>query len=99
MQKLRGRGVIAFAGCAVVSARSGATVLGADCDRDDESRAAEVAGVLIAVVTRWLQHRGNVSLSMSKRVSAGCLSVAERDEIGLPQAQDIGIREIARRGG
>ena len=26
----------AFAGCAVASARSGATVLGADCDRDDE---------------------------------------------------------------
>ena len=89
----------AFAGCAVASARSGATVLGADCDRDDEQRAAEVVGVSQAVGTRWFRHRGGMPLFMSKPVSARYLSFAEREEIGLLRAQDVGVREIACRIG
>ena len=44
----------AFAGCAVASARSGATVLGANCDRDDERESGRssrrVAGGRLALV-------------------------------------------------
>ena len=36
---------------------------------------------------------------MSKPVSARYLSFAEREEIGLLRAQDVGVREIARRIG
>jgi len=36
---------------------------------------------------------------MSKPISGGCLSFAEREEIGLLRALDIGVPEIARRIG
>lgn len=62
-------------------------------------KAAEAVGVSSAVGSRWFRHRGGMPLFMSKSVSGGYLSFAEREEIGLLRAQDVGIREIARRLG
>jgi len=62
-------------------------------------RAAEVVGVSQAVGTRWFRHRGGMPLFMSKPVSGRYLLFAEREEIGLLRAQDVGVREIARRIG
>ena len=61
--------------------------------------AAEAVGVSQAAGSRWLRHRSGMPLFMSKPVSARYLSFAERKEIGLMQAQDVGAREIARRIG
>ena len=50
----------AFAGCAVASARSGATVLGVDCDLDDEPESGRsgrrVAGGRLALVPASWRH-------------------------------------------
>lgn len=62
-------------------------------------RAAEAVGVSPAVGARWFQHRGGMPLYMSKPVSTRYLSFAEREEIALLRAQDVGVREIARRLG
>mgnify|MGYP000846243732 FL=1 len=62
-------------------------------------RAAEAVGVSQAVGSRWFRHRGGMPLFMSKPVSGRYLSFAEREEIGLLRAQDVSVREIARRIG
>lgn len=62
-------------------------------------KAAEAVGVSSAVGSRWFRHRGGMPLFMSKSVSGRYLSFAEREEIGLLRAQDVGVREIARRLG
>lgn len=62
-------------------------------------KAAEAVGVSQAVGSRWFRHRGGMPLFMSKSVSGRYLSFAEREEIGILRAQDIGVREIARRIG
>ena len=60
-------------------------------------KAAQAVGVSQAVGSRWFRHRGGMSLFMSKPVSARYLSFAEREEIALLRAQDVAVREIARR--
>lgn len=60
-------------------------------------RAAEAVGVSPVVGARWFRHRGGMPLFMSKPISGRYLSFAEREEIGLLLAQDVGVREIARR--
>ena len=62
-------------------------------------KAAEAVGVSQAVGSRWFRHRGGMPLFMSQPVSDRYLSFAEREEIGLLRAQDLGVREIARRIG
>lgn len=62
-------------------------------------KAAEAVGVPQAMGSRWFRHRGGMPLFMSKSVSGRYLSFAEREEIGILRAQDIGVREIARRIG
>jgi IS30 family transposase len=62
-------------------------------------KAAEAVGVSQAVGSRWFRHRGGMPLFMSNAVSSRYLSFAEREEIGLLWAQDVGVREIARRIG
>jgi IS30 family transposase len=62
-------------------------------------KAAEAVGASQAVGSRWFRHRGGMPLFMSKPVSKRSLSFAEREEIGLLRAQDVGVREIARRIG
>jgi hypothetical protein len=61
--------------------------------------AAEAVGVSQAVGSRWFRHRGGMPLFMSQPVSDRYLSFSEREEIGLLRAQDLGVREIARRIG
>lgn len=61
--------------------------------------AAEAVGVSPVAGSRWFRHRGGMPLFMSKPVSGRYLSFAEREEIGLLRAQDVGVREIARRIG
>ena len=99
MQKLTGRGAM----------RSpGAPSLGCEIERRfweriatgiTSERAAETVGVSPVVGTRWFRHRGGMPLFMSTPVSGRYLSFAQREEIGLLWAQDIGVREIARRIG
>ena len=60
-------------------------------------RAAEAVGVSQPVGTRWFRHRGGMPLFMSNPILGRYLSFAEREEIALLRAQDVGIREIARR--
>jgi len=62
-------------------------------------KAAEAVGVSQAVGSRWFRHRGGMPLSMSKPASGRYLSFAEREEIGILRAKDVGVREIARRIG
>ena len=62
-------------------------------------RAAEAVGVSPPVGTRWFRHRGGMPLFMSSPIYDRYLSFAEREEIGLLSAQDLGVREIARRIG
>lgn len=62
-------------------------------------KAAEAVGVSQPVGARWFRHRGGMPLFMSTPVSERYLSFAEREEIALLRAQDIGVREIARRLG
>lgn len=60
-------------------------------------KAAEAIGVAPAVGTRWFRHRGGMPLDMARPVCGRYLSFAEREEIGLLRAQNVGVREIARR--
>ena len=62
-------------------------------------KAAEAVGASQAVGARWFRHRGGMPLFMAKPVSRRYLSFAEREEIGLLRAQDVSVREIARRIG
>jgi biotin carboxyl carrier protein len=60
-------------------------------------KAAEAVGVSPAVGTHWFRDRGGMPLFMAKPVCGRYLSFAEREEIGLLRAQEVGVREIARR--
>jgi transposase len=62
-------------------------------------KAADAVGVSQAVGSRWFRHRGGMPLFMSKPVSDRYLSFAEREDIGILRAQDLGVREIARHIG
>jgi IS30 family transposase len=59
--------------------------------------AAAVAGVASAVGTRWFREAGGMPPLMLAPVSGRYLSFAEREEIALLHAQDVGVREIGRR--
>ncbi|MEH0520634.1 IS30 family transposase [Streptomyces europaeiscabiei] len=63
-----------------------------------EDAAAEI-GISPAVGTRWFRHAGGVRPCLALKVSGRYLSFAEREEIALWRAQDVGVREIARRLG
>ena len=62
-------------------------------------KAAEAVGVLPVIGARWFRNRGGMPLFMSSPISERYLSFAQREEIGLLRAQDVGVREIARRIG
>ena len=59
-------------------------------------KAAEAVGVSQPAGARWFRHRGGMPLFLSNPISERYLSFAEREEIALLRAQDVGIREIAR---
>lgn len=60
-------------------------------------KAAQAAGVSQPVGARWFRHRGGMPLFMSDPISGRYLSFAEREDIALLRAQEVGVREIARR--
>ena len=59
--------------------------------------AAAATGVASAVGTRWFREAGGMPPLMLAPVSGRYLSFAEREEIALLHAQDVGVREIGRR--
>jgi hypothetical protein len=63
-----------------------------------EDAAADI-GVSPAVGTRWFRHAGGVNPDLQPTVSGRYLSFVEREEIALLRAQEVGVREIARRIG
>jgi transposase-like protein len=62
-------------------------------------RVAQAFGVSPAVGSRWFRHRGGMALFISKPISVRYLTFAERNDIGLPCVQGLGVSEIARRIG
>jgi transposase, IS30 family len=61
--------------------------------------AAAVAGVSQAVGSRWFRQAGGMPPIMLAPLSGRYLSFAEREEIAILRAQELGVREIARRVG
>ncbi|MCF6509801.1 IS30 family transposase [Blastococcus sp. MG754426] len=61
--------------------------------------AAVACGVSASVGSRWFRERGGMPSIDLAPSSGRYLSFAEREEIALLRAQDVGVREIARRLG
>lgn len=63
------------------------------------AEASLAVGVSVPVGTRWFRHAGGMTPLSLGEPSGRYLSFAEREEIALLRAQDVGVREIARRIG
>jgi IS30 family transposase len=61
--------------------------------------AAAVAGVSQAVGSRWFRQAGGMPPITLAPLPGRYLSLAEREEIAILRAQQLGVREIARRVG
>jgi IS30 family transposase len=61
--------------------------------------AAAAVGVSPAVGSRWFRHGGGMPSVDLGRLSGRYLTFSEREEIAILNAQDEGVREIARRLG
>ncbi|MGA1828498.1 IS30 family transposase, partial [Microbacterium sp.] len=61
--------------------------------------AAEAVGVSWPVGSRWFRQAGGMPPLSLEEPSGRYLSLAEREEIALLRAKDLGVREIARRIG
>ena len=61
--------------------------------------AAAGVGVSTPVATRWFRHAGGMSPISLDEPTGRYLSFAEREEIALLRARDVGVREIARQIG
>lgn len=61
--------------------------------------ASQAVGVSSPVGIRWFRHAGGMPPLSLDEPSGRYLSFLEREEIALLRAQDIGVREIARRLG
>ena len=61
--------------------------------------AAESVGVSWPVGSRWFRHAGGMPPISLDEPTGRYLSFTEREEIALLRAQDVGVREIARRIG
>jgi IS30 family transposase len=57
------------------------------------------ARVSVPVASRWFRHAGGVNPCLPPTVSGRYLSFSEREDIAIFRAQDLGVREIARRLG
>src|SRR3954449_9479581 len=62
-------------------------------------QAAIRSGVSPAVGSRWFPESGGMPTVGARPLSKRYLSFAEREEIALLRAQEVGVREIARRLG
>ena len=99
MQKLTGRGAMRSPGAPSLRRETERQFWKQIATGVTSEKAAEAVGVSQAVGTRWFRHRGGMPLFMSDPISGRYLSFAEREEIGLLRAQEVSIREIARRLG
>lgn len=63
------------------------------------AEAAAAVGVSWPVGSRWFRHAGGMPPLSLDEPSGRYLSFAEREEIALLRAKDLGVREIARRLG
>src|ERR1700733_5403705 len=63
------------------------------------AEAAEAVGVSWPVGTRWFRHAGGMPPLSLAEPTGRYLSFAEREEIAVLRAQEVGEREIARRIG
>lgn len=63
------------------------------------AEAAVAVGVSCPVGTRWFRHAGGMPLISLDEPTGRYLSFAEREAIALLRAQELGVREIARRIG
>ena len=97
MQKLTGRGAMRSPGAPSLRREVERQFWEQVATGMTSEKAAEVVGVSQAVGTRWFRHRSGMPLFMSKSASGRYLSFAEREDIGLLRAQDVGVREIACR--
>lgn len=61
--------------------------------------AAVAVGVSAPVGSRWFRHAGGMSALCLTEPTGRYLSFTEREEIAILRAQDVGVREIARRLG
>jgi IS30 family transposase len=61
--------------------------------------AAEAVGVSWPVASRWFRHAGGMAPISLDKPTGRYLSFAEREEIALLRAQEMGVRQIARRVG
>ena len=61
--------------------------------------AAAAVGVSAPVGTRWFRHGGGMPPMSLAEPTGRYLSFAEREELGLLRAQNLGVREIGRRMG
>src|SRR5689334_23877916 len=61
--------------------------------------ASLAVGVSWPVGARWFRHAGGMPPLSLEEPSGRYLSFAEREEIALLRAQDVGVREVARRLG
>jgi hypothetical protein len=59
--------------------------------------AAEAVGVSWPVGVRWFRHAGGMAPISLGEPTGRYLSFVEREEIALLRAQELGVREIARR--
>jgi hypothetical protein len=55
------------------------------------------AGVSSPLAYRWFRHAGGVNPCLPPSVSGRYLSFSEREDIAILHAQELGVREIARR--
>jgi IS30 family transposase len=55
------------------------------------------AGISSPVAYRWFKHAGGVNPCLPWTVTGRYLSFSEREEIAIFRAQNLGVREIARR--
>ena len=61
--------------------------------------AAAAVGVSAPVGSRWFRHGGGMPPMSLAEPTGRYLSFAEREELGLLRAQDLGVREMGRRLG
>ena len=97
MQKLTGRGAMRSPGAPSLRCKIERRFWEQVATGITSEKASEAVGVSPVVGARWFRHRGGMPLFMSRPISGRYLSFAQREEIGLLWAQDIGVREIARR--
>lgn len=77
-------------------ARGPCPVLGSDCSGLKTDDAGVEAGISSPVAYRWFRHAGGVNPCLPQTVTGRYLSFAEREDIAIWHAQEVGVREIAQ---